>query len=158
LLARTAGRRHEMAVRLAIGAGRVRLIRQLLAESLLLASIGGGLGVLIAHWSTAMLVTFLPQGSIPIVLILRPDARMLAFTAGVVLLTAVLFGLAPALQAVRPDVIPALKRDDGRKNGRPGWTGHALIIAQVAMAVVLIVTAALFLRSLTNLRAVDLGH
>ena len=111
LLARAAARQREIAIRLAVGAGRGRLVRQLLTESLILGVLGAGVGVLLASWLTRLLTTF--QLPIPIALSidLRLDARVLAFTAGVALLTGVLAGLAPALRATRANLVGDLKGD-----------------------------------------------
>ena len=111
MLARAAGRRREIAVRLAIGAGRARLVRQLLTESLLLFLMGGGAGLALAIWMRNLLVALVPQLPVPLVLDLPLDGRVLAFTLVVSLAAGVLTGLAPALQASRADVVPALKDD-----------------------------------------------
>ena len=108
LLARAAARQKEIAVRLALGAGRFRLIRQLLTESVLLALTGGALGVLLAYQGTRVLLTYLPQKR-PVFLDLTPDTRVLGFTLAVALLTGILFGLAPALRATRLDLTTSLK-------------------------------------------------
>jgi predicted permease len=157
LLARAVTRRHEIAVRLAIGAGRLRLARQLLTEGFLLSALGGLLGLVFARWGTNALLGFLPQNA---TLEIKLDWRMLGFTLGVTVLTALLFGLAPALQATRFDMIPALKNDAaGAAGGRRGWgLRRSLVVLQVAMTFVLLVSGALFARSLRNLRAVDHGY
>lgn len=160
LLARATLRQKEIAVRLAVGAGRSRLVRQLLTEGLLLSASGGALGWLFARWGTGVLLGFLPQGRTPTVLEIKPDLRMLSFTLGVTLLTGLLFGLAPALQATRPNLIPALKNETltvGSDSHR--WDlRRLLVILQVALSLVLLVGAGLFARSLRNLRAVDDGY
>jgi len=159
LLARATMRRREIAVRLALGAGRFRLVRQLLTEGLLLSVLGGVLGMMFARWGTDVLLGFLPQGRVPTVLEIKPDLRMLGFTLGVTLLTGMLFGLAPALQATRPDLIAALKNETAVVSGNRRWElRRLLVILQVALSLVLLVGAGLFVRSLRNLKAVDDGY
>jgi len=157
LLARAATRRREIAVRLTVGAGRFRLVRQLLTEGFLLSALGGGLGLVFARWGTHALLGFLPQDA---TLDIKPDLRMLGFTLGVSVLTGLLFSLAPALQATRFDLIPALKNDAvGAAGRRRGWELRRLLVAlQVALSLVLLVSGTLFARSLRNLKAVDLGY
>jgi predicted permease len=157
LLARGATRRREIAVRLAVGAGRFRLVRQLLTEGFLLSALGGALGLVFARWGTQALLGFLPQGA---TLDIKPDLRMLGFTLGVSVLTGLLFSLAPALQATRFDLIPALKNDAAGVAGRRRrWElRHLLVTLQVAMSIVLLVSGTMFARSLRNLKAVDLGY
>ncbi|MGH9718634.1 MAG: ABC transporter permease [Bryobacteraceae bacterium] len=159
LLARAAARQREMAVRLAIGASRARLLLQLLTESLLLAGLGGILGLAFAWWGGEVLVSFLPQGSVPLVLELRPDVRALAFTLALAVFTSILFGLAPAMQVSRPNPIPALKSDGATQDasGVRRRLGEGMIVAQVALALVLVLGAGLFLRSLKNLKSTRLG-
>ena len=158
LLDRAAARRREMAVRLALGAGRGRLFRQLLTESLLLSVLGGLLAMLLAGWGSAFLVTMMANGKAPLHLDLHPDARVLAFTAAMCLLTSVLFGVAPALRSTRVDAGPALKgaRSVGEGAAR-FWFGKALVMAQVALSLVVLVGAGLFLGTLRNLRTMDAG-
>ncbi len=157
LLARAATRRREMAVRLAVGAGRFRLVRQLLTEGFLLSALGGALGLVFARWGTDAMLRFLPQN---FTLEIIPDLRMLGFTLGVSVLTGLLFGLAPALEATRFDLIPALKSDAAGVAGRKRrWELRRLLVTlQVAMSLVLLVSGTLFARSLRNLKAVDLGY
>jgi predicted permease len=157
LLDRASARRREMAVRLAIGAGRGRLIRQLLTESLLLSTLGGLLGLFLAWWGSAFLVSMMANGGTPLRLDL--DARVLAFTFSVSVLTSVLFGVAPALRSTRVDVGPALK-EGGRAVGRDpsrAWLGKALLMAQVALSLMLLAGAGLFMGTLRNLRTMDAG-
>src|SRR5512143_761538 len=158
LLARAAARRREMGIRLAIGAGRLRLVRQLLAESLVLAGVGGGLAVMLANWSGAILVALPSRGPAPIPLDVGPDARVLAFTAAVALVTAIAFGLAPALRAARLDLLSAMKEPSGggRSTARIPL-GRALVIAQMALSVLLLVAAALFIKSLGKIRSIETG-
>jgi predicted permease len=155
LLARAVARRKEMATRLALGAGRSRLARQLLTESLLLAVSGGLLGLFFARWGTDVLLRFLPQGFVPTLVEVKLDMRMLGFTLGVTLLAGMLFGLAPALQATRTDLIPALKAESGAlAGGRRRWELRRLfVILQVALTLLLLVVAGLFGGSLQNLKA-----
>ncbi|MBI4660336.1 MAG: ABC transporter permease [Verrucomicrobia bacterium] len=160
LLARAATRQKEIAVRLALGAGRFRLVRQLLTEGFLLSALGGVLGLIFARWGTDLLLGLLPQGRIPLVLEIKPDLRVLSFTLGVTLLTGLLFSLAPALQATRPDLIPALKHETAVFSvGNRRWElRRLLVVLQVALSLVLLVGAGLFARSLRNLQAVDDGY
>jgi len=159
LLARSATRQKEIAVRLALGAGRWRLVRQLLTEGVLLSILGGAMGLVFARWGVELLLGFLPQGRIPTVLEITPDLRILGFTLGVTVFTALLFGLAPALQATRPDLIPALKNEIVVTGGRRKWElRRLLVIMQVALSLFLLIGAGLFVRSLQNLRSVDDGY
>lgn len=158
LLARSAARSNEIGLRLAIGAGRGRLIRQLLTESMLLSVAGAALGVLFAFWVHRLLVGLLIGESAPTTLDFRVDYRVLAFTAGVSVLSGLLFGLAPALRATRLDLVSTLKRER-----RPAGAGFrlglakALLIGQVAASLLLLIGAGLFVRTLRNLRALDPG-
>ena len=157
LLARAATRRREMAVRVSLGAGRGRIVRQLLTESLLLSALGGALGLLFAVWSSRTLAGLLVDGN-AYALAARPDARVLLFTLAVSAATGILFGLAPAFGASRIDTNSALKGGArqviaGGRFGARGW----LVAAQVAISVVLLVGAGLFVRTLMNLRHLDLG-
>jgi len=158
-LARAANRGREIAVRLALGAGRCRLIRQLLTESIFLAICGGGLGLLLANWIDRLLLKFALGGIDPNSLDLRTDARVLWFTAGASVLTGILFGLAPALWASHIDPGPALKigRGDGGNIGRRRPLRQFLVIAQVALCAVLLVGAGLLVRSLRELSRVNPG-
>jgi predicted permease len=153
LLARAAGRRREISIRLAIGAGRARLIRQFLTESLMLALLGGGAGVLLAQWFAAFLARMMANGG-SLVLAVRPDLRVLAFTAGASLLACLLVGLAPAMHAARVNVTPGLK--EVRLGGRRRL-GSGLIVAQLAVSLLLLLGASLFVRTLINLYTVDAG-
>jgi predicted permease len=158
LLARAMSRRREIAVRLSLGAGRGRLARQLLTESVLLALAGGAAGLLVASWTTQSLASLLMTGTTAN-LIVRPDLSVLAFTFGVSIATGLVFGLLPALGASRLDTFSAL-RDSGSRSSigarRFGIRG-ALVAAQVAISVVLVIGAGLFVRTLMNLRHLDLG-
>lgn len=157
LLARATTRQREIAVRMAIGAGRARLVRQMLTESLLMAVLGGALGVLFAWWASGALVAMVSAGSEPLPLNVAPDASVLAFTFLVSLATAVLFGTAPALRATRVDVTPALKEGRGAVSAGRGRLAKMLIVSQVALSLVLLIGAGLFLRTLVNLANVDAG-
>ncbi|HEV3276676.1 MAG TPA: ABC transporter permease [Terriglobia bacterium] len=163
LLARGTSRQKEMAVRLAIGARRSRLIRQLLTETVLLAALGGLVGLVLAFWSTDLLVAFMSSGSDPVHLTVTPDPWVLGFTAAVSILTGILFGLSPALRSTRLDLTPALKESSrepamssGRRARRLG-IGRTLVVAQVSLSLLLLVGAGLFVRTLTNLEGVNAG-
>lgn len=158
LLARANARRKEIAVRLALGASRWRLIRQLLTESLLLALTGGALGLLFAWWGGGLLLALVGSGRESIFLKLTLDLRMLGFTAAASLLAGVLFGLAPAWRATRVELTPTLK--DGARGARGGTRlglGKTLVVAQVALTLLLLIGAGLFVRSLEKLRSLDAG-
>jgi predicted permease len=158
-LARAATRRREIAMRMALGAGRARLIRQLLTESLLLALIGAAAGVLLANFGAQYLLKLLASGRAPVLLDVQPDARALVFTGLLSILTALLFGLAPALRASRTDLIPALK-EGGRGlefGGSRQRLSRGLIVTQIALSLILLIGAGLFLRTLRNLNSIDLG-
>jgi putative ABC transport system permease protein len=160
LLARASGRRREIAVRLAMGATRSRLVRQLLTESLLLSLAGGVVGLLVALWTIDVLKSATPTtGIFSFTLDYRLDGRVLAFTFLLSLATGVVFGLAPALQASRPDLVPALKDEaSAAAQGRRRFSlRNVLVVAQVALSIVLLIGAGLFLRSLNNAQAIDPG-
>jgi predicted permease len=146
LLARAAARRVEIAVRLAMGAGRARLIRQLLAETLMLFMLGGLAGVAMARVLTSVLVAWLPSLPFPVNISLALDGRVIVFTAGMVFVSALLSGLVPALQASKADVVSALK-DDAQAPARLRLR-HAFVIAQVAVSILLVIVAGLFVRAL----------
>ena len=156
LLARATARRHEIAVRLAIGAGRARLVRQMLVEATLLFLIGAGAGLALARVMTTMLVSLLPTLPVPVDVSLPLDARAMAFTLGLSLVAAVLSGLAPALHASRAEVLSSLKSD---AQGGPERLRlrHAFVVSQVAFSIVLVVGAALFVRALQRAADVDPG-
>jgi predicted permease len=157
LIARATARQKEIAIRLAMGAGRGRIMRQLLVESLLLSTIGGVLGLLLAIWIDHSLMAFLPAQTAGLKLSTTPDLRILLFTFGVSILTGIIFGFAPALQCTRPDVAPTLKDQVGGIVGGGAQVRFrkALVAMQVTLSLLLLVGAGLFIRSLRNLR--DLG-
>jgi predicted permease len=157
LLARAVKRRQEMAVRLALGAGRFRLIRQLLTESLLLAFAGSALGWLLAWLSRGLLLMWSPGRGSQLDAELHMDWRVFGFTAAVAVLTGLLFGLAPALRATRVDLNSALKENTRGAKGSLSVLGKSLVIAQVAVSLVLLIGAGLFIRTLHNLQNVSLG-
>jgi predicted permease len=159
LLARAAGRQKEIAVRLALGAGARRIIGQLLTESLLLASLGGMAGIALAFWADKLLMSaYLPSDSQGLKISTAPDLRILVFSLGVTLLTGILFGLAPALRASRPNVASTLKDQAGAVLGG-GHVGlrKALVVAQVTLSLLLLIGAGLFVKSLSNLRNLGPG-
>ncbi len=159
LLARATARQRETAIRLAVGAGRSHLIRQWIAESLLLAAVGGALGLLLTMWAATLFQVFMPETPLPAGYDFRLDARVLAFTTLLTVLTGLLFGLAPALHAARANLNDVLKQ-----GGRSGSTGAssrrlrgALVIGEVALALVLLVGAGLCIRGSGQVRRVDPG-
>jgi len=160
LLARAAARRREIATRLALGAGRVRVIRQLLTESIVLAVAGGAAGLVVGSWLTSGLRSLLPDKYLFLSFNLDfgVDWRVFGFTLGVATATGVLFGLVPALQGSRPDIVPALKgvRVSGERRGI-GLRG-VLVVTQLALSVILLVAAGLCVRTLRNAAAIDTGY
>jgi predicted permease len=156
LLARATARQKELGVRLAIGAGRARIVRQLLTESLLLAIAGGGAGLLMAFWGRNAVRSFIPPAPFPIDFETSLNPRVVLFSLVVTLATVVLFGLVPALRASRPDLIPLLK---GLPTGSAvrGRLRGVLVASQVALSLVALVCAGLFLRGLSRAQHVDLG-
>ena len=159
LLSKAVSRRREVAVRLSLGASRMRLVRQLLTESLMLAFIAGLGGVVMAYWTMDVIMAFAPPVDMPLDLGLRMDGTTLMFAIGVSVVTGVLFGLAPALQASSPHTIHALK-EEGRSGSGGRTTGrlrNALVVSQVAVCLVLLVGATLFLRSFIAAQALSPG-
>ena len=159
LLARAAVRQKEIAVRLSLGASRSRLILQLLTEGTLLAILGGVVGWLLAYWAQNLLWSFRPPILPADALDLRPDARVLAFTAIMSLATGVIFGLAPAVQSSRPDLVVELKEKTSAPSGSNRLFGlrNLLVAAQVSLSLIALVGAGLFLRSLQNAQRIDPG-
>ena len=159
LLARASARQREFAVRMAIGASRMRIIRQLMTESLLLSLLGAAGGFLLALAGSRLLVRLISTGPIPLAIDTSPDLRVFAFTIAATLLTALLFGLAPALRATRVELEQALK--ENARSAVAGSSrfnlGKALIVGQVALSLMLLVGAGLFLGTLRNLLTVDTG-
>lgn len=154
LLAQASARRREMAARVAIGAGRARLVRQLFAESVLLALVGGALAAPFTFATARILPSFLPRGHISLAIDLRPDTRVLLFTTALALGTGVVVGLLSAFHATRGDLTRALKADSAAAVGEPRGLSlrRALVAAQVAFSLVMLVVAGLFVRSLSDLR------
>jgi macrolide transport system ATP-binding/permease protein len=161
LLARAAARRREIALRMSVGAGRLRVVRQLLTESMLLASLGGAAGVLLAIWGMRFLTLLLANGQAGFTFHAEVNWHVLGVAAALAILTGMLFGLAPALEATRGDLMPALK---ATRAGQP--SGHAfrrvsmrqvLMVGQIAISLVMLVAAGLFVRTLENLESLELG-
>jgi macrolide transport system ATP-binding/permease protein len=156
LLARAAARRREMAVRLSLGAGRFRVVRQLLTESVMLASLGGALGVLFAIWAVRTLTFLFSKGQENFTLHAELNWTVLGVTAALSVVCGLLFGLAPAIQSTRSDVMPELK--NGRGGGSRRRAQHVLVVAQIAMSFLILAAAGLFVRTLNNLHSVQLGY
>jgi macrolide transport system ATP-binding/permease protein len=162
LLARAAARRREIALRLSVGAGRFRVVRQLLTESVLLASLGGALGVLFAIWGIRFLTLLLGNGQTNFTLHAELNWHVLSVAIALSLLTGVLFGLAPAIQSTRVDVISAMKET---RAGQPGGRrtfgrinlSQVLVVGQIALSLLMLVAAGLFVRTLTNLESIEVG-
>ena len=164
MLSRATARQKEMAVRLALGAGKGRVLRQLLTESVLLSCAGAALGTLLAYWGANALAAFITTNRYSTMLITAdPDARVLGLTVAVGVLTGVLFGLAPAARSIRVNVAPALKENAGSISAssfgsrRRFGLGSGLVVTQVALSVVVLAGAGLIVRSLSNLKAIDPG-
>lgn len=163
LLARSTARQKELAVRLTLGAGRARIARQLLTESVLLSAAGGACGILLAYCSVQSLAAFMSRGGVwPSHLTVHLDLRILAFTATVSVLTGILFGWAPAFRGMRLDLTPALKEStsafaSGVRRGRWLNLGGGLVVAQVALSILVLSGAGLLVRTLENLKGIDPG-
>jgi macrolide transport system ATP-binding/permease protein len=163
ILARSANRQKELAMRQALGAGRARIVRQLLTESLLLATTGGALGILVAIWGVHALTRLISGGlDQPFPFVITPDWRVLAFTSSVTVATGILCGLAPSFRGAQADLTPSLRENasishGASKGGRRVQAGDALVVAQVALSVVVLVGAGLLVRTLHNLQNLDPG-
>ncbi len=159
LLSRGAARQREFGIRAALGAGRSTLVRQLMTEGLLLAGVGGALGLLLAQWGGHLLAGYLPGYGRTVLLTLTPDLRVLAFTIGISAFTGVFFGLIPAWRASRADLVPMLK--DRTANVARGSSrqvlNKSLVVCQIAVSCLLLIGAGLFVRTLQELRACDPG-
>jgi predicted permease len=154
LLARAVTRRREIGIRLSLGAGRMRLLRQLLTESLLLSAAAGLLGLLLAFWSTDFLIS---SGILPLQLDMRPDTGVIAFTVAGVVVASVLFGIVPAFESTRADLVRTVK--DGAQSRDPRRTRlqSSFVVTQLALSLVLLTTSGLFLRSMYKASHVDIG-
>ena len=157
-LARAAAREHEIGIRVALGASGWRLVRQLLTESILLSTAGALLGMTFASWTTRLLANIMWTGYTSLDLDLTPDLRVLVFTAGVAVLTTVLFGLVPAWRATRINPAGALQQNARMVGGSAGRFNRGLVIAQVSLSLILVIGATLFVRSFEKLRSLDPGY
>jgi len=159
MLARAAARRREIAVRLAVGASRMRLVRQLLTECVVLSVSGALMGILLAQWGSRLLVRLISTEHQQLFLDLAPNLRVLAFTAGVAVLTGLLFGVLPAFRSTRVSLVGAMKGAPAESTGRDTFfrSGRWTVAVQVAISLVLVVTAGLFVRSFANLATLDAG-
>ena len=157
LIARGAARHRELALRLAVGASRQQIIRMLMVESLVLATAGAALGVLLASWSASLLLGYFVTPESPTAVSADADARILAFTAAVAVLTAVVAGIVPAFRSTSVDIAPTLKSSGGAVVNEQPNLRKTLVVAQVALSFLLLIGAGLFLRSLDNLLRLDMG-
>jgi predicted permease len=158
LLSRALGRRREMAIRLSLGASRMRIVRQLLVEGALLSLAGGILAVAVAYSTGGLLVALVPPTGLPISMVTGIDWKLLAFTLAVAMGSAMVFGLAPALQASRAEPVSALKEEAGSViGGRRGWLRSTLVVVQVALSLIMLVAAGLFSRSLSKAQEYEPG-
>jgi predicted permease len=157
LLARASDRRREVGIRLALGAGRAQLLRQLMTESLLLAATGGLLGFVLAFAACRFLSTWRPSFDIPVNIALHPNPTVLGFTVAIAFLTTLLFGLTPALQATRIDLIPSLKNEPVSTRLRRWSTRDLVVTGQIALSVTLVICSALVVRSLQHALSLNLG-
>src|SRR5262249_47155246 len=159
LLARATARHREIAVRLAIGATRARLIRQLLTESLVLSALGGAVGLLFAYWAAGWFSALIPDVGYPVRFDLHLDGRVLVFAISATVITAMLSGLAPAFQASRPDLIAAVKEGERAVgcSSRKSRLRSALVSAQVALSVISLIAAGLLIRTIANARSANAG-
>jgi predicted permease len=154
LLARAVTRRREIGVRLSLGAGRMRLVQQMLTESFLIASIAGTAGLLMAYWATDFLIT---SGILPLQLDMRPDAGVIGFTIAAVVVATMLFGLVPAFESTRSDIAAAVKDGALGRDPRRSRLQNGFVVTQLALSLVLLTTAGLFLRSMYKANHVDIG-
>ena len=157
LLARVAARHREVSIRLALGASRRRLIRQLLSESLLLSVVAGGFGLLLAYWLIHLIKSFRPPTDMPFYLDVQMDPVVLGFTCLVAVLTGFIFGLVPALQATKQDLVTSLKEATTSQVGRASFIRRLLVVGQVAVSLFLLIGAGLLVRSLQNARELEIG-
>jgi predicted permease len=157
LLVRSAARAKEVAIRMCVGGGRSRLIRQFLTESLLLSVCGGALGLLFAGWGTTAIMSLFNAAETPLLLDVSPNARVMFFTTAISLVTGMAFGLVPAFSSTRVDLTPALKDGAPTRRSRRWSMSHALVGSQVALSIVVLAIAALLVRTLLNLKALDSG-
>jgi predicted permease len=157
LLARATERRKEIAIRLALGARRWSIVRQLLTENILLSLLGGALGLLLAYWLMDLVAAFKPPIDIPLMLNLHVDVRVLLFTCLASVLTGVAFGLLPALQTTKPELVPALKDETFIGGYRRLWLRNGLVVMQVALSLLLLICAGLVLRGLQNAQRISPG-
>jgi predicted permease len=160
LLARASARRRELAVRIAVGASRGRLIRQMLTESLMLALVGGGVAMLLAVWLAGVIAGYQPPLPIDLGVDIAPDWRVMAFTLLVAGVTGILFGLVPAMRASRPNLVPALKDSGDEASGARCVVElrDALVVVQVTVSVILLVAGSLMVRSLSAAGRIDFGY
>jgi len=159
LLARSAARQKEIAVRLSLGASRVRLIRQVLTESVVLSGVGAIFGVLFARWGSALLVRFVSTQQSQVFLDLKMDSRVLAFTIAITVLCGLLFGILPALRSTRVDAMSAMKEGQSQAAGGRSHSSAArwIVAAQIAFSLVLLIGTGLFIRTFANLMTLDAG-
>jgi predicted permease len=157
LLARASDRRREVGIRLALGAGRSQLVRQLMTESLFVAISGGFLGLLIAFAACRLFNAWLPAFDAPVQIVLQPNSQVLCFTLAAVILTSILFGLAPALQATRIDLVPSLKNEPVSTRFRRWSPRDFLVAGQIALSVMLVICSILVVRSLQHALTLQLG-
>lgn len=156
VLARAMSRRRELAVRSALGASRMRIVRQALTESLLLSMLGGAGGLVIAYWSVPMLLDLKPA-SLPLIIQAPLDWRVFSFAVAASLLSGLVFGVGPALRSTRRDLLPALKDEKQLAGPQRSWLRSALVVAQITVCLVLLISAGLCVRSLFNARSIDPG-